>query len=105
MCSGLPEVVYTRFLGRIDQRVQAESDFAIDALDLQHLCVQSLVMMRTQGNAVGGTGLAIARPVFNMVQFAPGGRPVAAGHSASTVAGQDGSTQRWSELALLSSNG
>lgn len=51
---GLPEVIFAWLLGRIDQRVEFESDFPVDPFYLQHFRVHRFMVMRAQHHAVFG---------------------------------------------------
>ncbi len=100
----LPEVVFARLLGGIDQWVEFESDFAVEAFDLQHFGMHSFVVVRTYHQPVFGTGFTVLGPVFDVVEFAPGRGPVASRHSTPTVTRHNRSAYRVGELSLIPPN-
>src|SRR5699024_5987427 len=87
----LPEVVLSRSLARVDQRMLNELHHAVGDLNLQCLGVQRLVVVRAQGDAVLYTCFTLIRPEVDMVHFAPSSGPVASRHSTPSIPGQDGS--------------
>src|SRR5690625_7140142 len=88
----LPEVVASRLLTRIDQRVLHEVPCTTYSFHAQMLGVQSMVMMRTKKYAVVDASFTVLGPRFDVVEYAPGSRPETTGHSALTISRQNGSS-------------
>ena len=103
--SVLPEVIFAGLLCGIDEWVLDEVPLAPDTFNGQDFGMNTLMVMRAQRQAIVDARGTVIRPVLNVVQFAPGSRPVTTGNSTTAVASKDRPTHDPRKLALFTPDG
>lgn len=101
----LPEGVLLWLLGGVDQWVLDEHIGAVALLDGEHVGMDGRMMMRTYGHPVLRAGFPAFGPENDVVDFAPGRRPVTPWHCAATIPCQNGPADMFRKFALLASDG